>query len=200
MATEIPSDVALTTIADGSEITASPHRNNYAALQTALNGGLTALRGGTAGQFLKASDSTHVEWGEGPTIPVHTYSVNSLGADVSLASAGTWYDGPQLTLAAGTWLLVASLTIAAMPTTARGYTGRIYDGSSSLVSVESGVAAETTQSPALNLVLATVVVSAGGVTYKAQVTPSGATAGSLKAATPDNGVGNNASTLVAVKL
>lgn len=34
----LPSSIALTTIADDSDIDAAPHRNNYAAIQTAVNG------------------------------------------------------------------------------------------------------------------------------------------------------------------
>lgn len=43
MASSVPTSVALTTIADGANIVASDHRNNYLALQTAVNGLITLL-------------------------------------------------------------------------------------------------------------------------------------------------------------
>lgn len=58
--TAIPNTVALANIADGSNIVAADHRNNYAAIQTAVNGLIADLSGGTAGQILKALSSSSV--------------------------------------------------------------------------------------------------------------------------------------------
>jgi hypothetical protein len=63
--TAIPNTVSLTNIADGSNIVAADHRNNYAAIQTAVNGLIAALSGGSAGQVLEALSSSSVDWNGG---------------------------------------------------------------------------------------------------------------------------------------
>jgi hypothetical protein len=62
MSNPIPSALALTTVPDSSLITSAPHRNNYAAVQTAVNALIAALSGGSAGQRLAAVDGTDVVW------------------------------------------------------------------------------------------------------------------------------------------
>lgn len=84
----VPSSLSLETIVDGSDIIASQHRNNYTAVQAAVNGIITLLADvaskgdllaatgndalarlavGADGQFLKANSgtSTGLEWGAG---------------------------------------------------------------------------------------------------------------------------------------
>lgn len=50
--TALPSSLALTTIVDGSNIVAADHRNNYAAIQAAVNALVADLGAGVAGQVL----------------------------------------------------------------------------------------------------------------------------------------------------
>lgn len=59
---DLPSSLALTQIADDANVIASDHRNNYAAIQAAVNALKDALAGGTAKQFLQATDSDTVGW------------------------------------------------------------------------------------------------------------------------------------------
>lgn len=59
---DLPASLALTTIANGAQILSADHRNNYTAIQTAVNANITALSGGTAGQFLRATDSDTIAW------------------------------------------------------------------------------------------------------------------------------------------
>lgn len=54
----LPSSLALTSIADGSNIVAADHRNNYSALQTAFNALLADLALGTAGDVLGGVGTT----------------------------------------------------------------------------------------------------------------------------------------------
>lgn len=65
MSNVIPDALALVVVADDAEIVASDHRNNYAAIQTAVNDLIAALSGGTSGETLQAVDSTHVQYGAG---------------------------------------------------------------------------------------------------------------------------------------
>jgi hypothetical protein len=62
MSNPIPNQLALTNIADGSQRVASPLRNNYAAIQAAVNELIVALTGGANGQTLQAVDATDVQW------------------------------------------------------------------------------------------------------------------------------------------
>lgn len=58
--TALPNTIALAGIADGSLEVAVDHRNNYAAIQTAVNALISALSGGSAGQGLQALSASSV--------------------------------------------------------------------------------------------------------------------------------------------
>jgi len=58
----LPSLLALTSIADGSQQQAAPIRNNYSAIQTAANALITALKGGTTGALLYATDANDIAY------------------------------------------------------------------------------------------------------------------------------------------
>lgn len=49
----VPSSLSLTSIADGAQIIASDHRNNYAAIQAAVNALIAFYGGGSVGDLLK---------------------------------------------------------------------------------------------------------------------------------------------------
>lgn len=76
MSNPLPNTLALGNIADGSEIIASTHRNNYAAIQAAVNLLRQALAGGTSGQVLTAVDGTDVQWSS----LTNTFNVMNYGA------------------------------------------------------------------------------------------------------------------------
>jgi hypothetical protein len=92
----VPSSLALASIVDDSEIVASDHRNNYAAIQTAVNALISALSGGSSGQVLTASDASDVQWGAART----TYRKASAKA-VNTTTAATDLLNGEITLAAG---------------------------------------------------------------------------------------------------
>lgn len=60
----LPDALALTTIADDAQVTASPHRNNYTGLQAAFNALRTILAGGTSGQVLQSAGGTTISWAD----------------------------------------------------------------------------------------------------------------------------------------
>lgn len=62
MSNPVPSAVALTTIADGSPRIAAPVRNNYSALQTAINALIAILADGTNGQKLQTDGAGNLSW------------------------------------------------------------------------------------------------------------------------------------------
>jgi hypothetical protein len=78
---DLPSSLALTSIADGSQIVASDHRNNYSAIQAAVNALRTALAGGSAGQFLKAVDADTLIFASVPGQPAFVTSLPGAPSD-----------------------------------------------------------------------------------------------------------------------
>jgi len=120
-----------------------------------------------------------------------------LGTDVAMTNANTWYDGPSLSLAAGTWLLFASANVGRTATTAGNYDLRISTGSTHYASVQQYHASVANNWAALSC--NGVAVLASTTTIKVQV--AGTIAGDvLKAATPNNASGNNATGLIAVRV
>lgn len=62
MSNALPSNLALSTINTGDAVASAPLRNNYAAIQTAVNQLISCLSGGTSGQLLSAVDGTDIQW------------------------------------------------------------------------------------------------------------------------------------------
>lgn len=118
-------------------------------------------------------------------------------ADVAMTNANTWYDGPSLSLTAGTWLLFASANVGRTATTAGNYDLRISTGTTHYASVQQYHASVANNWAALSC--NGVAVLAATTTIKIQV--AGTIAGDvLKAATPNNASGNNATGLIALRI
>jgi hypothetical protein len=62
MSNPVPNALALSTINDGDQAQAAPLRNNFSAIQSAVNLIRACLAGGSAGQLLQAADGTDVQW------------------------------------------------------------------------------------------------------------------------------------------
>lgn len=94
----LPSSLALTTIVDGTQIIAVDHRNNYTSLQATVNALITALSGGTPGQYLSALSPSAIGWTAPPTVTTYrkttAKTVNSSIAETDLLNG-------EITLAAG---------------------------------------------------------------------------------------------------
>ncbi len=122
-----------------------------------------------------------------------------LGADVQLTTSNTWYDGPSVSLAAGTWLVTGHITFWRTATTATTWFGRITDGTNHHASSQMYTA--SLAGIGGNVSLNAVIVLTGTTTIKLQgTTNAGATACLMKAATTANGSGNNATIITAIKL
>lgn len=83
MANPVPNNLALSVINTGDTAQSAPLRNNYAAIQTAVNELIACFSGGTANQLLQAVDSTDVQWATPPGAEIGydqiTASVNIVG-------------------------------------------------------------------------------------------------------------------------
>jgi hypothetical protein len=94
----LPGSLALASIADGSLIVAADHRNNYAAIQAAVNALIADLGAGLAGQVLGLSPST-----VSPVYPPgYEYAYGEITAPVSItattdATANDCADAPSVT-------------------------------------------------------------------------------------------------------
>lgn len=127
-----------------------------------------------------------------------TNSNAKLGANVVLTSVNTQYDGPSLSLVAGTYLVAAHVTAIAPSGAASGMTTRISDGTTHYASVQNDIAANQDFSQSLS----TILVLSSTTTIKVQMasTANTGTAASMLAAAPNNGAGNNATQISAIKI
>lgn len=126
------------------------------------------------------------------------YVTGALGGDVTLTAGNTYFTGPQIAIpAAGTYLVTGALTLARV-TTAGKDTCKLWDGATVLASGETELAAN---GDLFTMALSGIYVAAGAATLRiAAATTSGANLRTIKAAAPDNGAGNTASVLTAVRI
>jgi hypothetical protein len=188
-------------------VPASVTRGHYVETHTVAKQatGNSTRRSGSFGQFRTGGTTpTATLWGKpdvtssgGTTI---TYQQNQLAADVNLATANTYFDGPSVTLSAGTWLLIGSVLLDGGGGSATQVTSKLWDGTTVAASTETmvygGGAYDNNPGP----LTAVVVIASGTPTWKISCANNASTASKIKAAASDNGAGNNASTLVAIKI
>lgn len=131
------------------------------------------------------------------TINGLTNSTNKLSGDVSMTTANTFYDGPSLSLAAGTWMLFGCVlcTCAAFAT---DFTGKLWDGTTVIASVQSPRNAAAASVTAM-LPLSGIVTLGSTTTIKISAAGNNNTC-IMRAAAQVNGAGNNAAYLNAVKI
>jgi hypothetical protein len=118
---------------------------------------------------------------------------NYITADVTITTNGTYYDGPTLTLAAGTWLLTGSVQILAGSSAARTLEGKLWDGTTT-ISNSVYVVPGTAAAGHITLHHSAIVTPAGSTTYKISATSSVATVDKIR------GLSTKGSYLLAVKI
>jgi hypothetical protein len=96
---DLPSSLALLSIADGSLMVASDERNNYAAVQTAVNALITALSGGSSGQVLQSGGADIVLWSDPATAT--TYRKTTAKAVNTTTAATDLLNNGEITVGAG---------------------------------------------------------------------------------------------------
>jgi hypothetical protein len=122
-------------------------------------------------------------------------SMTQLSSPVTMTTAGTWYDGPVSgALATGTWLIVVSLAMSSGSSATQ--TAQIRDSSGTTYASAVGFCVAGGNN---TLALAAIVTGDGSKTFKGSAT-SQVNGNSILAAAGFNGVGNNVSTLVAIKI
>jgi hypothetical protein len=156
------------------------------------------VEGSTAASHSDGATVTHVLTAGGLSQALSesgsTSQMDQLTGDVSMSSGLTWFDGPTLSLAAGTYVLMGTLTIV-LSGSGRG-SARLSDGTNHLASTEQF---QGTASRELSLSVSGRVVVSSTTTWKLQGAPGSGLTGTIKAANPVNATGNIASTLTALK-
>ena len=128
-----------------------------------------------------------------------SHAENFITVDVQMPVSSTWYDGPGISLAAGTWLVTGHISFWRTATTATIWFGRISDGTNHYASSQAYT--PSVAGTGANVALTAVITLTGTTTIKLQGTTSaGATAALMKAATTANGSGNNATQITAIRL
>jgi hypothetical protein len=122
-----------------------------------------------------------------------TGSEAALGGDVGMGVANQFYDGPSLSLN-GTYLVIAQVTVRTTATVAA--TAKLWNGTTVSASGEHVIHGNTYVD---TITLVGIVTTSGAETWKVSVAANGTTA-TLKAAAPENGAGNNATKIVALKI
>ena len=123
-----------------------------------------------------------------------TTATAALGADVAMTAGNTYYDTVSVSLAAGTWMLVAEVEVVGA--NAIGISAKLWDGTTVFRSGSFTVAVNTYTG---HITMAAIVTPGSTTTYKISVAGN-TTGGTAKAAMTLNGAGNNATALTAVKV
>jgi hypothetical protein len=126
-----------------------------------------------------------------------TTQTAQLGADVTMTSANTFYDGPSVTLPAGTWLLTGALSFT-LTAAADDFSAKLWDGTTVYAS-GGGARNSGGGSGTESVSLSAVVSPTTSTTYKLSGA-CGSAGAKIDAAVVTNGAGNNASYLRAIQL
>jgi len=151
---------------------------------------------GTTNQVLTADTTVSpykVKWASAGAASLTSQTAN-LSANVSMPSANTFYDGPSITLAAGTWLLIGQVSIEDPGANGGRNTAKLWDGTTVSTSVDSTQPSGST----IGMTMSAFVSPASSTTYKVSVANSQPTHNIL-ANTTTNSAGNT-SRITATKI
>lgn len=166
------------------------------------------IKGGTSGaqaRLAKGADNSILQTLAGVlTWAGLTTASALLGTDVTMTTNGTWYDGASVSLAAGTWIVIVWMTVVSpgsVSNSAGKATLRLWDGTTTFGSIEGNqyIGTSGTGGP-IALTVPAIITLGGTTTIKGSASGAGGGVGTIKAAAPDNGVGNNATGILAVRV
>ena len=123
-----------------------------------------------------------------------TTATASLSADVAIGTPNTYVDGVSISLGVGTWLVMATASLSGAGI--QIITAKLWDGTTVYASSSEAIAGA---GYAASIAISAVIVVAATTTYKMSVANNQST-GTLTAAAPANGAGNNATRINAVKV
>lgn len=156
----------------------------------------TRLGIGTAGQVLTVnSGATAPQWSTPSSSSITSQTAN-LGSNVTITNANTFYDGVTISLAAGTWLLVGTMYVDDASSTGGTVTAKLWDGTTV---TSSGEAYPVSVGAQVFITLSGIVSPTTTTTYKMSAATS-QNIHIIKAAAAQNGAGNNANQINAIKI
>jgi hypothetical protein len=121
-------------------------------------------------------------------------------SDVTMALTNTWYTGATVNLVAGTWLINAHITLNRTTTTAQRYQVRINNTTDNISYASSEQYQASVANSLASMSLTTIITIAATKDVSIQAASSVSTNNLIKAATVNNGSGNNATKITAIKL
>jgi hypothetical protein len=129
--------------------------------------------------------------------PVLASASAALGSDLTTFTNGTWQDGPSISCAAGTWILIghAQLHVGGQ----NFMCARMGDGTTHVASGQYGGQTSTSTGES-NVAFVAIVTPGSTTTYKLQFTGSTGGGGVVRAAIVDNGSGNNATRIAGLRI
>lgn len=136
-------------------------------------------------------------WARLANLPLSSAS-SVLGANVAIATAGTWYTAVSVNLTAGTWLVVGHVTLNRDTTTAWTSSARLRDNGGGVNYASAGNYRASVANNVHTLPLTAVIVAASAVTIDLQATAN--QTATILAALGTNPAGNTATQLHAVRI
>jgi hypothetical protein len=138
--------------------------------------------------------STGLKWATPAAAGLTSQSAN-LASNVTMTSANTYYDSVSISLAAGTWYIVAQTSIEDGGGNGGRKTAKLWDGTT----VSSSLDGTQPTGSTVALTLSAIVVPTTTTTYKVSVAASQGSQ-TILATASTNGAGANVSHISAVKI
>jgi hypothetical protein len=183
------------------------------ALQTGTKAGLwqDVSETGTSFTFDNASikalvtGATGAQGAQGPQGAAGTSvtaSSSSLTADVTMTTAGTWYNGPSVTLQSGTYLIIGQATVASPTNTAHRFTSRISNESTTyyVEAQQSTAAAGGSVRATATATMVTTVTLGAQTNLRIEATSTQNTCLLKAEATDNSSLADRATSIIAVKI
>lgn len=126
------------------------------------------------------------------------YANSKLGVDVTIVNAGTYYDGPSISLTAGTWFITAYATLKHTNNQEVTFVVRISTGTTHYASAQEIIHNKNPNFTSLSMT--TVVILTTTTTIKLQATADHSNDAFIIAATGSYGSGNNATQISAIRI
>lgn len=125
-----------------------------------------------------------------------------LGTDVNITADNTWADGPSLSLSAGSWLVMALVTLQKTATTEVIWQARLTNAAASTHYAETGANSASVANQGVALTMVTLIVLESTTTVKIQATTSSgrSTTTNIKAQLAANGSANTATQITAIRV